>query len=86
MAGRADGNGAYGHKAFERAGSRFADRVTADGRDGWHPVPGIRFLAGAHERRARHHPQKRLGGRPLGDGTPPGPVRPGEEVPAQGRP
>ncbi|MEU0057254.1 glutathione S-transferase C-terminal domain-containing protein [Streptomyces sp. NPDC006334] len=32
-----------------------------------------------------HHRQE-LGGRPFGDGTPPGPVRAGEEVPAQGRP
>ncbi|MFG2239315.1 hypothetical protein [Streptomyces sp. NPDC048734] len=86
MAGRADGNGAYGHKAFERAETHFAHRTTADGRDGRHPALGIRFLAGAHERRARRHPQKRLGVRPLGDGTPPGPARPGEEVPPQGRP
>ncbi|MFJ1735413.1 glutathione S-transferase family protein [Streptomyces sp. NPDC088254] len=32
-----------------------------------------------------HHRQE-LGGRPFGEGTPPGPVRAGEEVPAQGRP
>lgn len=30
---------------------------------------------------APHH-REQLGGRPFGDGTPPGPVRPGEEVPA----
>lgn len=32
------------------------------------------------------HHREELGGRPFGDGTPPGPVRPGEEVPAAGRP
>ncbi|POX54430.1 glutathione-dependent reductase [Streptomyces sp. Ru71] len=32
------------------------------------------------------HHRQRLGGRPFGDGTAPGPVRPGEEVPARGRP
>ena len=32
------------------------------------------------------HGRETLGGRPFGDGTPPGPVRPGEEVPPQGRP
>ncbi|MFJ4690508.1 glutathione S-transferase family protein [Streptomyces sp. NPDC088766] len=113
MAGRADGNSAYGHEAFERAESHFADRITADGRDGWpvaagryrlvvsracpwasravisrrllgledalsmavagpvqddrswrftldpggrDPVLGIRFLAEAYERRAKDHP------------------------------
>jgi putative glutathione S-transferase len=34
---------------------------------------------------APHH-REELGGRPFGDGTPPGPVRPEEEVPPQGRP
>ncbi|KIZ15521.1 glutathione S-transferase family protein [Streptomyces natalensis] len=34
---------------------------------------------------APHH-REQLGGRPFGDGTPPGPVPPGEEVPASGRP
>lgn len=34
---------------------------------------------------APHH-RAELGGRPFGDGTPPGPVRAGEEVPAPGRP
>ncbi|MFB4421006.1 glutathione S-transferase family protein [Streptomyces sp. QL37] len=34
---------------------------------------------------APHH-REQLGGRPFGDGTPPGPVPPGEEVPARGRP
>ncbi|KPC82947.1 MULTISPECIES: glutathione S-transferase family protein [Streptomyces] len=32
------------------------------------------------------HHRAQLGGRPFGDGTPPGPVPPGEEVPARGRP
>jgi putative glutathione S-transferase len=32
------------------------------------------------------HGRKELGGRPFGDGTPPGPVRADEEVPARGRP
>ncbi|MET7606213.1 glutathione S-transferase family protein [Streptomyces avermitilis] len=32
------------------------------------------------------HHRERLGGRPFGDGTPPGPVREDEEIPAQGRP
>ncbi|MEU5306215.1 glutathione S-transferase family protein [Streptomyces noursei] len=32
------------------------------------------------------HHREELGGRPFGDGTPPGPVRPGEEVPPSGRP
>ncbi|MFE5241626.1 MULTISPECIES: glutathione S-transferase family protein [unclassified Streptomyces] len=35
--------------------------------------------------RTPHH-REQLGGRPFGDGTPPGPVPPGEEVPAGGRP
>ncbi|MFI2510414.1 glutathione S-transferase family protein [Streptomyces sp. NPDC018972] len=34
---------------------------------------------------APHH-REELGGRPFGEGTPPGPVRAGEEVPARGRP
>lgn len=34
---------------------------------------------------APHH-REELGGRPFGDGTPPGPVRAGEEVPVPGRP
>ncbi|WP_043267311.1 glutathione S-transferase C-terminal domain-containing protein [Streptomyces sp. CT34] len=34
---------------------------------------------------APHH-RAELGGRPFGDGTPPGPVPPGEEVPPSGRP
>ncbi|MFE7499591.1 glutathione S-transferase family protein, partial [Streptomyces albidoflavus] len=29
------GNAEYGHKPFKRARSHFADRITADGRDGW---------------------------------------------------
>ncbi|MET7733600.1 glutathione S-transferase C-terminal domain-containing protein [Streptomyces sp. NPDC005402] len=37
-----DGNSAYGHKAFKRSKSHFADRVTADGRDGW-PVEAGRY-------------------------------------------
>ncbi|MEU1213043.1 glutathione S-transferase C-terminal domain-containing protein [Streptomyces sp. NPDC005790] len=32
------------------------------------------------------HHREQLGGRPFGDGTPPGPVPPGEEIPARGRP
>jgi len=32
------------------------------------------------------HGREELGGRPFGDGSPPGPVREGEEVPAAGRP
>ncbi|CAL9321339.1 glutathione S-transferase family protein [Streptomyces griseoincarnatus] len=32
------------------------------------------------------HHREELGGRPFGDGTPPGPVPPGEEIPAPGRP
>ncbi|MEV8592646.1 glutathione S-transferase C-terminal domain-containing protein [Streptomyces sp. NPDC052012] len=32
------------------------------------------------------HHREELGGRPFGDGTPPGPVRADEEVPARGRP
>ncbi|MFD9321850.1 glutathione S-transferase family protein [Streptomyces sp. NPDC060053] len=39
-------------------------------------------LAGWH---ASHH-REELGGRPFGTGTPPGPVRVDEEVPARGRP
>lgn len=77
MAGRDDGNSAYGHKAFKRSRSHFADRITADGRDG-RPVEAGRHRLGPHHR-------ERLGGRPFGDGTPPGPVRPGEEVPPRGR-
>ncbi len=37
-----DGNSAYGHKAFKRSKSHFADRVTADARDGW-PVEAGRY-------------------------------------------
>jgi putative glutathione S-transferase len=37
-----DGNAAYGHKSFTRSASHFADRVTADGRDGW-PVEAGRY-------------------------------------------
>ncbi|MFB7596600.1 glutathione S-transferase family protein [Streptomyces sp. NPDC056160] len=40
-----DGNGgnrSYGHKAFKRSKSHFADRITADGRDGW-PVAAGRY-------------------------------------------
>ncbi|MGW5208187.1 glutathione S-transferase family protein [Streptomyces griseoincarnatus] len=32
------------------------------------------------------HHREELGGRPFGDGTPPGPVPPGEDIPAPGRP
>ncbi|MGW7540110.1 glutathione S-transferase family protein [Streptomyces sp. NPDC054770] len=37
-----DGNSALGHKAFSRSPSHFADRITADGRDGW-PVAAGRY-------------------------------------------
>ncbi|MFD6276820.1 glutathione S-transferase family protein [Streptomyces sp. NPDC060209] len=37
-----DGNSAYGHKPFKRSRSHFADRITADGRDGW-PVEAGRY-------------------------------------------
>ncbi|MCW5249744.1 glutathione S-transferase family protein [Streptomyces sp. SHP 1-2] len=40
--GRAPGNSAYGRKAFKRSRSHFADRITADGRDGW-PVEAGRY-------------------------------------------
>ncbi|MFC9945531.1 glutathione S-transferase family protein [Streptomyces pratensis] len=36
------GNAAYGHKPFKRSRSHFADRITADGRDGW-PVEAGRY-------------------------------------------
>ncbi|MGW9493656.1 glutathione S-transferase family protein [Streptomyces prasinus] len=36
------GNSAYGRKAFKRSGAHFADRITADGRDGW-PVEAGRY-------------------------------------------
>lgn len=35
-----DGNTAYGRKPFKRSRSHFADRITADGRDGWPVEPG----------------------------------------------
>ncbi|MFC7304390.1 glutathione S-transferase family protein [Streptomyces monticola] len=37
-----DGNATYGRKAFSRSKSHFADRITADGRDGW-PVEAGRY-------------------------------------------
>ncbi|MEU7057180.1 glutathione S-transferase C-terminal domain-containing protein [Streptomyces sp. NPDC046197] len=37
-----EGNSAYGHKPFKRSRSHFADRITADGRDGW-PVEAGRY-------------------------------------------
>ncbi|MDN3263402.1 glutathione S-transferase C-terminal domain-containing protein [Streptomyces sp. CSDS2] len=37
-----DGNSAYGHRTFTRSRSHFADRITADGRDGW-PVAAGRY-------------------------------------------
>ncbi len=37
-----DGNAAYGHVSFARSKSHFADRITADGRDGW-PVEAGRY-------------------------------------------
>jgi putative glutathione S-transferase len=36
------GNSAYGHRTFTRSRSHFADRITADGRDGW-PVAADRY-------------------------------------------
>lgn len=42
MSGGGDGNRALGHKAFKRSRSHFADRITADGRDGW-PVEAGRY-------------------------------------------
>ncbi|MFI9543937.1 glutathione S-transferase family protein [Streptomyces sp. NPDC052016] len=42
MSGGSDGNSAYGHKAFKRSRSHFADRITSDGRDGW-PVEAGRY-------------------------------------------
>ena len=36
------GNSAYGKKPFKRSRSHFADRITADGRDGW-PVEAGRY-------------------------------------------
>ncbi|MDQ0793122.1 glutathione S-transferase family protein [Streptomyces sp. B1I3] len=36
------GNTSYGHKPFKRSRSHFADRITADGRDGW-PVEAGRY-------------------------------------------
>ncbi|NED87393.1 glutathione S-transferase family protein, partial [Streptomyces sp. SID11233] len=40
--GEGGGNAAYGTKPFKRSRSHFADRVTADGRDGW-PVEAGRY-------------------------------------------
>ncbi|MFC9242619.1 glutathione S-transferase family protein [Streptomyces sp. NPDC057136] len=37
-----DGNASYGRKPFKRSRSHFADRITADGRDGW-PVEAGRY-------------------------------------------
>ncbi|MCX3063070.1 glutathione S-transferase family protein [Streptomyces beihaiensis] len=37
-----NGNAAYGKKSFKRSRSHFADRITADGRDGW-PVEAGRY-------------------------------------------
>jgi putative glutathione S-transferase len=37
-----DGNTEYGRKKFKRSRSHFADRITADGRDGW-PVEAGRY-------------------------------------------
>ncbi|MEV3855918.1 glutathione S-transferase C-terminal domain-containing protein [Streptomyces sp. NPDC050095] len=35
-----NGNASYGKKGFKRSRSHFADRITADGRDGWPVEPG----------------------------------------------
>ena len=40
--GSAGGNASYGHQPFTRSASHFADRITADGRDGW-PVEAGRY-------------------------------------------
>ncbi|MFH8933632.1 glutathione S-transferase family protein [Streptomyces griseosporeus] len=40
--GTGEGNSAYGRTAFTRSKSHFADRITADGRDGW-PVEAGRY-------------------------------------------
>ncbi|CAL9623951.1 glutathione S-transferase family protein [Streptomyces sp. enrichment culture] len=40
--GEGAGNTEYGRKAFKRSKSHFADRITADGRDGW-PVEAGRY-------------------------------------------
>ncbi|MBB0245085.1 glutathione S-transferase family protein [Streptomyces alkaliphilus] len=37
-----EGNASYGRKPFKRSASHFADRITADGRDGW-PVEAGRY-------------------------------------------
>ncbi|MEU7469056.1 glutathione S-transferase C-terminal domain-containing protein [Streptomyces sp. NPDC044984] len=37
-----DGNSSYGRKKFKRSKAHFADRITADGRDGW-PVEAGRY-------------------------------------------
>ncbi|MFI8091160.1 hypothetical protein ACIF9R_23040 [Streptomyces sp. NPDC086080] len=173
------GNSSYGRVKFTRSKAHFADRITADGRDG-RPVEagryrlvvsracpwasralvsrrllgleeGIRYPSEAYDRREtdyprgvsvpaivdvpsgklvtndyqqialdlatewtalhregapylyprarreeidatrpvrldRAHHREELGGRPFGDGSPPAPVRAGEEVPARGRP
>ncbi|MFF8031974.1 MULTISPECIES: glutathione S-transferase family protein [unclassified Streptomyces] len=45
MSGRDDGGGgnnSYGRKTFKRSKAHFADRITADGRDGW-PVAAGRY-------------------------------------------
>lgn len=43
MSGGGDeGNTAYGRKSFQRSKAHFADRITADGRDGW-PVAAGRY-------------------------------------------
>ncbi|MGW1543842.1 glutathione S-transferase family protein [Streptomyces sp. NPDC002309] len=40
--GNDDSNSAYGHKPFRRSTSHFADRITADGKEGW-PVEAGRY-------------------------------------------
>ena len=37
-----DGNTGYGRRTFKRSKAHFADRITADGRDGW-PVETGRY-------------------------------------------
>ncbi|CAL9627160.1 glutathione S-transferase family protein [Streptomyces sp. enrichment culture] len=42
MTDSGEGNSAYGRRSFRRSKSRFTDRITADGRDGW-PVEAGRY-------------------------------------------
>lgn len=82
------GNTSYGHKPFERSRSHFADRVERHHHrvhTGVNPTRIVPLGPDPAGRLTPHH-REQLGGHPFGDGTPPGPVPPGEEVPARGRP